>query len=193
MKKSILIMILMIGTLISNSPCEAITLEFVPSVQEVLIGDTFDVDIVISGLGSEALGAFDLTIGFDSAIVGLNNVTFGDQLGLVFGSVQADSLLNPSSLNLFEVSFDLVDTLLNFQADTFTLATLTFDTLAYGTSAIGFSSYLLSNASGLSLSATTQGGSVTVTPEPSTVLLVLIGLTGIVYYARRNVNSRNVS
>lgn len=65
------------------------------------------------------------------------------------------------------------------QPASFTLATLTFDTLGTGTSPLTLSIRRLGDAFADPLTATPGSGEVVVTPEPSSMLLFVMGLAGL--------------
>ena len=146
-----------------------------------------EVALVASGLGegtAPSVGAFDLDLAYDDSILSLTSVTFGDpglgnQLDLVaLGSLNG-STPGSGTVNLFEVSLDSVTDLHALQADSFALATLTFQTLAPGTSSLDLTGVGLSDALGALLPATLVSGNVNVIPEPSTALLIGLGLLGL--------------
>ncbi|MGH9460678.1 MAG: hypothetical protein ACRD1X_05645, partial [Vicinamibacteria bacterium] len=63
---------------------QATTIEFVTPVQSLSLGDAASVDIFVSGLGNGtalSLGAFDLDVAFDPAILVPVSVTFASFLG----------------------------------------------------------------------------------------------------------------
>ena len=145
-------------------------------------GNTGNVFLTVSGLGnfvSPHLGAFDLELTFDPSIIALNQVNFLDQLGdPPLGAVEGASMLNATTVELFEVSL-LPD--LSFQPDHFSLAYLTFTALAQGTSPLDVSLVALGDENGNPLSATVQNASFQVMPEPASLLLLgscLGALTG---------------
>ncbi|MCI0530154.1 MAG: cohesin domain-containing protein [Nitrospira sp.] len=139
--KTIWYLALVLGLIFfGSSSAHAISLEFVPPTQQVDIGDTFEVEIVILDLVDSAppsLGTFDLDVIFDPTILSFSSVTYGDpvlgdQLDLFgLGSITATTP-GTGSVNFFELSLDSAADLNNLQAGDFTLATLTFDTFAKG-------------------------------------------------------------
>ena len=180
---------------LTASPSLAITVGIYPPSQDVTVGNTAEVELVISGLGlfsSPSLGAFDIDIGYDASLLSFSNATFGDpifgdQLDLFgFGSLSGVGA-GPGSVNLFEVSFDSPTDLDAFQLDSFILATLTFDTILQGSTPLTIDRLVLSDSSGLSLSAGTIQGNININsiPEPSTILLLGIGLVAVTGYRRR--------
>lgn len=180
---------------LSASSAQAAIVSFVVTPQSVP-GASVDVALRISDLGDAAapsLGAFDLDVVYDPAVLASPTVLFGDpalgdQLDL-FGLGALGPTATPSigSINLFEVSLDLAADLDALQAGAFTLATLTFAPLATGTSSLEISINALADAQGDPLGATLVPASVTVRPipEPATLMLVGAGLGCLLLYRRR--------
>ena len=190
MKKMLLIASALLAW-VSILPAHAIVLGFNPVSSNVTQGSTIDIELTISELENGAapsLGGFDISINFDDSLLGLTDVTFGDptlgnQLDLFgFGLNSTGSTVTNNTVSLFELSFDTVDDLNLFQADSFTLATLSFNALSVGTSLLSISNFILSDALGTtSLSAETGSANITVlpvvsVPEPAMPLLLVIGL-----------------
>ncbi len=183
--------------LLHISFAHAISLSIIPSSQNVELGKSFDVAVVISGLGDKtapSLGAFDLGVEasdpndpFQPPIaIFSGDVVFGNQLDL-FG---LGSIRSVSGSRISEVSLDSPDDLNNLQAGTFTLATLKFNALAVGENQIFVSGpSTLADAEGNFLGVDFIDGSVTVaaTPEPSTLLFVGSGLVGLAMMRRKRV------
>jgi hypothetical protein len=160
---------------------QAATIAVTPGTQSVSAGSSFDLSVVISGLGNgaaPALGAFDFDVLFDSSLISLTGVSFGDpllgdQLDIAaLGSYTASASAAPGQVNLVELSFDTVATLNNSQADSFVLAVLSFDALNVGSSGVNLNNVLLGDASGNALLATVINASVQVVPVPASLLLL---------------------
>lgn len=182
-------------------PSQAITLSIAPPSQAVTAGSPVSVDLVISGLGNgsaPSLGAFDVDVGFDPAILGLISVLFGNQLNTSDPGTSDRSYQDlGTGVNLFEVSLATVVELDTLQAASFTLATLTFNSLAAGTSGLDITVNALGDANGDQLDAVISNGSITVKsstqppsiPEPATLPLLGIGLLGMIALAMRRERS----
>ncbi|MEQ1635556.1 MAG: cohesin domain-containing protein [Methylococcales bacterium] len=101
-----------------------------PASGQVNIGQTVGVAIDISGLDSSvALSSYDLSLGFDPALLHFDSAVFGDpvsgdQLDLAGLGVNFPSATEGAGLiNLIQFSLDSSADLLNLQMDQFTLAT----------------------------------------------------------------------
>jgi hypothetical protein len=148
-----LLLALVLGVLLGGSSAHAISVAFDPASQTVQLGDTVTVGIKISGLtapGAPSLSAFDLDVSFNSSILSLASVSFGDpvlgdQLDLGgFGcsflpGLYCDTAAGVGSVNLFELSADSSADLDLLQAADFILATLSFNTAGTGTSPLTLS------------------------------------------------------
>lgn len=171
-------------------PSHAITLSIEPASQEVTAGATVSAYLVISGLGdgsAPSLGAFDVDVGFNPAILDLINVVFGNQLNTT--PDLGFYIPGTGTVNLSEVSLASVTELDESQAASFTLATLTFDSLAAGTSSLDITDNVLGDANGEELLVDDiSNGSITVKsstqppaiPEPAILPLLGIGMLGMV-------------
>lgn len=179
----------------------AVTLSIDPAFQNVGVGGTASVNLNISGLGSDndnTLGGFILDVGFDNSILAFDSAVFGPTLDLytdpsdpIYNNYSVDQF-SPDTVSLYWVTFlDTADLIAN-QLDSFVLATLKFTGIGLGTSSLTFDYIDLSNGDGTgSIFADGTAGSVTVAPvpEPSTWLLMAMGLVGLVGARRKFVKS----
>jgi hypothetical protein len=166
--------VLWLSGLLRASPALAISLELVPSSATVMAGDSLSVGVVISGLGGPpSVGAFDLTVSSDPAILSPTGVTFGLFLGNP-GLLEAltDFRFLAGLMEFAEVSLLLPSDLDDLQPASFTLATLSFTALASGTTMLAFSEITVDDAFGNLL----LGKKV---PEPASLLLTASGLAGL--------------
>jgi len=174
-------------------PAKAVLLSFEPASQIVPVGESVSVDLVISGLGNysePSLGAFDLNITYNPAILDFTGYTLSSYLGDISLWEAVDLSWGETTLgtiNLAELSFLSVSELDSLQPESFTLATLTFDTLAIGTSSLDISIIALGDAYGNPLSADVQSGVIAPVPEPATFILIGFGLGGIGILRRRKI------
>lgn len=149
-------------------------------------GNSLDISVVISGLGSESspsLASYDLDIQFDGSHLSFANASFGDpilgnQLDLLdFGLNDTSATLAEAGIaNIYEVSLDDTADLNDFQANSFTLAVLTFDILKASTSQMELVIHDLGDANDNLLSADLVAGTITTVPLPSGIWLMASGI-----------------
>ena len=150
--------------LLRASPAPAISLDLVPSSVTVVAGYSLSVAVVISGLvagGPPSVGAFDLTVSFNPAILSPTGVTFGLFLGNP-GLLEALTGFNflAGLVEFAEVSLLSPSDLDALQPASFTLATLSFTALASGTTILSFSEIIVDDAFGNKLLPVPEPGSL---------------------------------
>ena len=178
----------------------AISIDLVANKSAVNVGDSLDVAVRISGLNdtsAPSLGAYDINFLFDNSLFSFDSISWGDsaqgnQLDLAgFGSLQ-DATSGSGWLNLLEISFDDALDLDSLQAGEFTLFSVLLNTIAVGIGNFSLAANSLGDAYGDNLVANqingTQvtAGAVSV-PEPSSVLLLLVGIFAIGMLRARSV------
>lgn len=176
----------------------AINIDMVPNKSFINNGSTIAIDVIIHGLADSAapsLGAYDLDFYFDNNIFAFNALvwgdsTYGNQLNLNnFGSLQL-SEINGGSINVFELSFDDIATLDNWQAGEFTLFSILLTATHVGEAHFSLWVNNLSDAAGNSLFANVPDEIIldvigVEVPEPSSLLLVLGCVAILVLRARK--------
>ena len=173
---------------------DAFTLSVLPQASTVNLGGTVSVDVVASDLvngGAPSLGAYDLNLSFDSAVLSFSSIAFGTGLSVTgVPSIVQDYVLGTGSVNPFEVSLESVVDLNSLQTGAFTLFTITFNAAQVGTSALSLGVNSLSSAEGTDLTAALNGASISVAgapavPLPAAAWLLLSGVAGVGSLVRR--------
>ena len=195
MSKKMVIIVLAVGmALFCAGSAGAVSLFFSPIDTETDLGSVFDIDIGISGLQTEDLSAFRFNINFDDAIISFDSYTLYEGLGDLdaLNPIEAldysDGDRGAGVINIGELS--LLSNF-SFQDNSFILATLTFNAIGVGKTDLSFSNIKLAYDSGDPIASAIGSGSVTVSavPEPSTYLLLGLGLLGIAGLRKKFGNS----
>jgi hypothetical protein len=188
--KKPLLMIVGLLVLALSTSASAVILSFNPASQNAVAGDTVSLDLVISDLGTDLIGDFDLDIAFDTSALSFTGYSLGSGLGDL-GLFEADDFslgdLGGGLIGLTEVSYlSVLDLGLAQPGASLTLATLDFyvDTLALGSSTTVSvdTIYAIGDGVGdpLNDSALNDGviSNPRAVPEPSVLALFSLGLIG---------------
>jgi hypothetical protein len=155
-------------------------------------GDSIAINLVVSGLGTDLLGAFDVSVGFDSSALSFTSYSLGNYLGninlleAIDGGVgDTGSTVNVSEVSLLS-AFDL-DTL---QPGSFTLATLNFNVINLPAGTMTqlsvLSGLVLGDALGSPIAVTGLGSTnVGTVPVPGTLFLLAASMLGWLALKRR--------
>ncbi|MEM7251778.1 MAG: PEP-CTERM sorting domain-containing protein [Pseudomonadota bacterium] len=153
------------------------------------------IDISISGVQSDGteIAAFDLDIGYDSAIFSPGTVSFGGGLGGPLDVFETVVTSNAGVINMASVSFIFdAATLQGLQSDNFLLGTVELIAASTfsGSTTVAPSNVILGDALGLpltpmALNDATITGLPSQVPEPSALLLLGIGVLGVAAATRR--------
>ncbi|HEX7035857.1 MAG TPA: cohesin domain-containing protein [Pseudomonadales bacterium] len=178
------VLILAMMLLAGAGPARALIIEFVPADQTVALGGTASVDVVIDGLGTgvaPSLGAFDLEITFDDAILAPAGIAFGGLLGDGIVTSVNGGTLTAGRTDAFELSFLFPSELDALQPSTFTLLTLSFEARSVGSAVLSLGRAILGDGFGDPLLLDSAGsGTVRVlaasAPVTEPPMLLLLGL-----------------
>lgn len=193
MKKISYILIVLFSVVLFCGHVEAVTLSLNPSSQSILPVGTAILDLEIAGLtdgGPDSLGAFSLDILYDPVILSFTSAVFGPFLGdtdpLAFETDFFVDDLTPGVVSLGETSFLFDFELDELQPASFGLATLSFTGLTAGFSNLVMQNVVLSDALGFVISdRIIENASVSVVPEPATILLLAGGMAGLGVFGRK--------
>ena len=166
-----------------------------PVNQSVALGNQAIVQVRGSGLSlNQVIGAYDVTLQWNSGLVSLASSSFGPALGT---NTIESSVAGGNSINMASVSLDASAILAPLQSpEPFLLFTLTFNTLAAGITPVEFlpqGTFIIADGDGTPISgASGANGSIEITggggssvPEPSTIVLMSAGLVALVVKSRR--------
>lgn len=163
-----------------------------PAVTNIGTSSSFDVDVVISDLGGDIVGGFDVTIGYDPSLLTATNVGFTSNLGSPLSLIGFD-LATPGEVNANETSLLFSFELDALQpGDSVRLATLSFMANNVGTASLLFTSALISDELGVEIPLqAVVGASVEISaiPIPGALWLMISGLLGLGAMGRKRRSS----
>ena len=175
-----------------------------PQFQIVQWGSQVTLDLMIAGVKAEdpaaVIGGFDVTLGFDAAVLTLDSVDYDNFLGAPDDTLTETALSSPTtgttwlrlySVSLLEVSPDACifctgPYLVDLQDDSFRLARLTFDWRGGpGDTTVSFVNAALAGGFGENLAVGALVPAQIQVPEPATPALLGLGLAAMLCLGRR--------
>jgi general secretion pathway protein D len=164
----------------------AATLSLNGPATTVHAGQTFKVDVVISGVTDLAYYQFD--VGFNPALISAKSVAEGPFLATAGATLFIPGTIDNSAGSISFIADALVGTGSGASGDG-TLVTLSFNALAEGVASLSLLSPEAYNSIPDPIAVTTSGTRVEIlastVPEPSTVGLAACGLAALVWLRRR--------
>lgn len=120
--------------LFTAQSAQALVLEMNPLTQTKDIGQILSYDVWVKGVGPEIVTAYDIDIAYNTSILSLSSVVFGN--GLNLGNDSDSFQLKSGTVNVNEVTLLADSVLAADQNDDFLLFKLDFKGLAAGTSSL---------------------------------------------------------
>lgn len=201
MKKLLAALAVGLASLLPAMPGHAITLSILPSQSNVAVGDTFSLDISISGLSaaSEIVSGYDINLIYDKTILSTNAVTlYTGALGGLDTMYFVDFTAGNLDLWLVSLLNDDADLIALQGGDSLLLATVHWTALADGWTTVAFgpdpdfdhnvtglrAESLPLNLANACVNVGTGNGCRNDVPEPGTLFLLSGALVGLAYRRR---------
>jgi hypothetical protein len=182
MKKYFILIFLLLSMGITLNPAAAAGLALVPSSDTIVVGDSLQVDLIVSDLtagGPPSVGEFDIDITFEPELA-LISYEFGNFLGDPNDPAETEISSDRFGpfLNLYEKSLLSPSNLDALQPANFTLATITFEAAMKGFTNIEGDLYALLDVLGddlIEAHGPVEGAEIIVNPVPIPSAWLLLG------------------
>ncbi|PKG84222.1 hypothetical protein CXF85_08950 [Colwellia sp. 75C3] len=197
MKKTILLITLLLVSLSSQATLLSVEL----NQDSYQIGDVLTADFIISGIEEDSVGfqkllaSFDFTVSWDNSLIDYVSTTFGNKLNVDVGSDQYTDVI-ADSLALSEISYAWWEELLAVQdgLNSFVLASVDFTVIGNGSSTLNLSNLdfgddfgdAFTHVSSSDIAYSVTSGNPVDVPEPTSIILVLMGLALLVRQQKMN-------
>jgi hypothetical protein len=157
-------------------PAHALLLQVSANPASVFVGESVDVLVSVADFGASGLGAYDLTLQFDEAVLQYQGITYAATLGIPDTGALADEILSGGNLNVALSSLLPSDDLSNL-GNSVDLFTAHFKAMGVGTSPLQFlDGAIFGDKDGVELATPVPGAAnVEVVPEPGSALLLGFG------------------
>jgi len=187
------IFVLLTLCLMQSPLAHAALIEFQPDSVTANTGDSISIDLLIRNLGNDSLGAFDISVGFDTSALSFTGYSLGNSLGSVplLEAIDASAGAMGGAVNVAEVSLLSALDLDTLQPASFVLATLNFNVINLTGGAVTQLSVLsgpvLGDAFGAPIEVTGLGSaSIASIPVPGTLVLLSAAIFGWLTVKRRH-------
>jgi hypothetical protein len=182
MKRWYILTFLLLSMVMALNPAAAATLAIVPSSETFVVGDSVQIELIVSGLtagGPPSLREFDIDITFEPELA-FKSYQFGNFLGDPNDPAQTftDTDLYGPYFNLYEESLLSTSALDALQPASFTLATLTFEAVMEGFTNIEGDLYAFLDAFGddlIEAHGPVKGAEIMINPVPIPPAILLLG------------------
>jgi Cohesin domain/PEP-CTERM motif len=145
-----------------------------PTPNPVSVGQSVNVDVLVTDVSD--LYGYEFSLNFNPAVLQYTSASPGSFLGGAgnFGVASFDN-----TLGLVSFVFDTFSGVVAGVSGSGTLSQLAFSAIGVGTSQLAFSDVTLVNSNLEQIFVTSFDGTVTAVPEPTTALLMALGMAGL--------------